>query len=141
MKSPETILRDAVYAALSGSISYNSVLVPVYSAIADPSSDLYIVLEETNSFEQSTKQLFSNDVTLTIEIVHYQDRAATYTIVDSIYNDMMEILLPSVNTPGFTVATGWQAVKVRAESTDFVEQVEQTIVRRIVRLKCSMIQY
>jgi len=140
MRSPETILRDAVYTALSGAVSYNSVIVPVFSAIADPSSDLYIVLEETSSFEQSDKQHFGNDVTLTMEIVHYQDRAATYVIVDSIYNDMMEILLPTVNVPGFTVAAGWQAVKVRVDTTDFVEQVEQVIVRRIIRLKCTMIQ-
>lgn len=141
MKSHETILRDAVYTALSGAVSYNSVIIPVYSAIADPSSDLYIVLEETNSFEQSDKQHFGNEVTLTIEIVHFQDRAMTYKIVDSIYNDMMEILLPSVNTAGFTVAAGWQAVKVRVDTTDFVEQVDRTIVRRIIRLKSTMIQY
>lgn len=140
MKSPETILRDGVYTALNGAVSYNATVIPVFAAIADPASDLYIVLEETNSFEGSTKQQFGNDVTLTLEIVHFQDRAATYKIVDSIYNDMMEILLPTVNTAGFTIAAGWQAVKVRVDTTDFVEQVEQTIVRRIIRLKCTMIQ-
>ena len=141
MKSPETILRDAVFTALDGQITYNAVTIPVYGGKADLGTDLYIVMEETNSFEGSNKQGFGNEVTLTLEIVHFQDRATTYKATDSIYNDMMEILLPSVNTPGFTLAAGWQAVKVRVDTSDFLEQAEQTIVRRIIRLKATIYQY
>lgn len=141
MKSPETILRDAVFTALDGQVSYNSVVVPVYSGKADPGDNLYIVMEETSSFEGSNKQGFGNEVTMTLEIVHFQDRATTYKATDSVYNDMMQILLPSVNTPGFTLAAGWQAVKVRVDTSDFLEQAEQTIVRRIIRLKATIYQY
>ena len=141
MKSPETILRDAVFTALDGQVSYNSVVVPVYSGKADPGDNLYIVMEETSSFEGSNKQGFGNEVTMTLEIVHFQDRATTYKATDSVYNDMMQILLPSVHTPGFTLAAGWQAVKVRVDTSDFLEQAEQTIVRRIIRLKATIYQY
>ena len=135
MKSPEIAIRDGVYAALNGTIS-----APVFGGKADPEASFYVVLEDITAFEQSTKTRFNNDVVFTLEIVQANLRAVSYKAVDTVYQEIMEILLPSVNEPGFSVA-GFQAVRVKVDSQDFVEQHLDIVVRKIIRLRCSMVEY
>ena len=135
MKSAETVLRDGVYAALAGNIS-----VDVFGANAEPGTGKYVVLEDTNTSPRFTKQYFNNDVVLQLEIVHFQDRAASYKDVDLIYQEIMEILLPTPMNPGFGVEAGWQVVLVQVDTNDFVEKHLEIVVRRIVRLRCTLIQ-
>ena len=139
MTPVSNVLRTAIYTALNGAITYNSNPVPVVSAIQEDGTPYYIVLEETTTSPDYDKHKFQTDITITIEIVDFQTRAASYKAVNDIYALMMAILLPSPFRAGFTLATGFQATNVQViGDNEILEQFQDIIVRKNIRLRCSI---
>lgn len=94
MKDPCDDIRDWLYTSLNGKITYNGLVVPVYSFPAADSTFPYIVIgEHSGEVEGGTKDSYMWDVTTILEI--YTSHAATfasYLPVNSISNSILQLL-------------------------------------------------
>lgn len=135
-------LREAVFTALNGNVSYNSANVPVFSGYAETTDSLYIVLESaTNNPAKNNKAKFYTSAVLNIEVVHTQDRAVSYKTVDDVFNIVKGVLLPAPWTAGFTLASPYKAKNPQIVFEDhLLEQTLEKIVRKIFRLQVEIEQ-
>ena len=112
--------RKAIYDALSGNVTYNSVQVPVYDekTFVTNTASVFILL--------STQQeigINDNDcawVTLSsidVEIVSKTASEVTKNAIDTISGTVMGIILPTRTTTGITQPSGFQVVNFERTST------------------------
>ena len=140
MKDVSGPYRAAIFTALNGNLSYNSVSVPVFSGYAETTDSLYVILENTSEVGDHNKNKFTTSSTITIEIINYQTRAVSYVALDDVYEQIMELLIPEPFTAGFTI-TGFQALNPEVTSVNhLIEQGLEKCVRKVFRLKTDIVQ-
>lgn len=133
--------RQAIFEALDGNVIYGGDPIPVVSAIAERNETFYIVMEGNSVSGISDKQKFASDATITIEIVDYQTRRASYKAVNEIYALILAILIPSPYKAGFAIGSPFQAECVEVVSEEeLFEQTFDKIVRKIFRIKAKIVQ-
>lgn len=132
----EKYYREAVYAALNG-IQYNGSPVPVFSGYAETEENLYIVLEGiTSNPDLRNKQKHITAATLVIEVVHTQERAISYKVVDEVGELLLAELIGTPNQALFTLDTDFKALNPEVVSTNYIiEETLNKIVRKIIRLR------
>lgn len=145
MKDTCKILRTAIFNALTGAITQNSVTVPVYDETvgAASTSDLYIILSTQSESSQDTSEAFITQSSIDIEIIDRRGFSASKDDLDDVYQSMMEILIPTTTTIGITVPGTHQFLNAVRDSsnTQAVSISEtQTILRRTTRLVFTIIQ-
>jgi hypothetical protein len=141
MKDVNGAYRAAIFSALNGNLSYNSVNVPVFSGYAEFDGNLYVVLENANDVQSNiNKNKFITQCTINIEIINYQTRGTSYVAVDNVYEQIMEILIPEPFKAGFT-ANGFQVMNPEVTSVNhLIEQGLEKVVRKIIRLRTGIVQ-
>ena len=142
MKDVHQEYRKQVYETLNGAVSYNSTVVPVYTYMAEPTGDLYIVLGATSGTpSNNNKAKFLTSSVLTIDIVHFQTRGVSTAVVDDVYGQCMELLITAPFTPGFTLASPFKAANIEVIMDDHIfEQGLDKVVRKVFRLRCEIEQ-
>lgn len=113
-------LRIAVLNALDGLLFYNAVNVPVYDekVKTGESPRLYVVL----STQQET-DIESNDSTwitqsgIDLEIVHKTGSEVSKNPIDEVYEDILEIIMPSIGTTGVTIPAAFQFLNLRRDQS------------------------
>lgn len=111
MKDTKKILRSAIYTALNGNITYNSVNVPVYDerVPGNTTSNLFIALstqQETDIDENDCTWV--TDSTIDFDIVNKTMSEVSKDINDTVYESVLEILLPTRLTVGLSTPSGFQ---------------------------------
>lgn len=146
MKDTKKILRTAIYNAISGSITYSSVSVPVYDERvpngATPS--MYIILstqQETDA--EPNDSVWITDSSIDIEIYNKTPSEASKDVVDSIYESMMEIIMPTTQTIGITVPAGFEfrnAKRGSCVTQSIVDTPTESVIISRVRLTFQIVQ-
>lgn len=139
MKGFKKQLREGIYSALNGNISCD---VFDGNANVDTSSDKWVVIGDVleggnnNSFET-----FRTDAITHLFICHKQKNAFSHDTVDDIENEILDILIPSVDTAGFSVS-GFQVtncVKVNSGYSDEFGESEN-LAKIILQIKTQLVQ-
>lgn len=142
MKDVHHEYRKSIFNTLNMSITVDGNDVPVFSGYAETTESIYIVLGAARAVPtDGNKNKFLTASTLTIDIVHFQDRAITYSVVDDIFGQCLELLIPKPFTAGFTMVSPFVPGNIEVTSDNHIE--EQSLnkcVRRVFNLKCTIEQ-
>ena len=133
MKDPSKQIRDWMYTALNGTVTYGSV-VPVYTFPDKDAALPYIVIGEMSSpGEDGTKDKYIAEYDVTVEIwTAHTGNTASYVPADTIANLILTILRTRT---GITV-TGFNVIKVnmRGMVTDRFLDDKQIIIYKSVNI-------
>jgi hypothetical protein len=111
MKDPSDSIRQWVYTVLSTHVTYNAVVVPVYSFAPKDAVMPYILIgEQLMTGEQGAKDSYMTDNEINIEIYSsHTANDATYKAVSSIAEDCLELLRTRLIV---TTITGYNSVSI-----------------------------
>ena len=146
MRDTKKILRHAIFNALDGQITYNSVAVPVVDEKIRNSapSDLFIVLStQSESPVERNSSSFNTLSSIDIDIVQKTGTEVSKDGIDDVYEDMLEIIFPSISTLGLTVPSGFQFQEgFRESASTFLVQdtPTQSVLVSRVRLTFIIVQ-
>lgn len=129
-------LRVGYYNALNGHIS-----VPVYGGQGSQTDSAFVIIAGITDTPANTLNGFRTDAVIDIDICHRQQNGFTYDRVDSIANEVLQLLIPDVDIAGFTVAS-FQVVNVQRIGARYIEEPgqDENMIRRILRIKQTLIQ-
>lgn len=146
MKDTKKILRHAVFNALDGQITYNSVAVPVVDEKIRNSapSDLFIVLStQTETAIERNSSAFMTNSSIDIDIVQKTGTEVSKDAIDDVCEDMLEIIFPAISSIGLTVPSGFQFQEWYRESCStslvVISETQSILVSR-VRLTFIIVQ-
>jgi hypothetical protein len=113
------ILRHAVFSVLNGSVTYNSVVIPVADEKRriPQTANLFIILGAQNEADDNTSDAFMTDSTIDIEIHHKTDYEVSKDAVDDLSNIILELLMPTPSSDGLPVQNLMQITCVHRSST------------------------
>ena len=146
MKDTKKILRHAVFNALDGQITYNSVAVPVVDEKIRNSapSDLFIVLStQTETPVERNSSSYNTVSSIDIDIVQKTGTEVSKDAIDDVCEDMLEIIFPAISSIGLTVPSGFQFQEGYRESCStslvVISETQSILVSR-VRLTFIIVQ-
>lgn len=142
MKDTKKILRHAVFNALNGNITYDGNNVPVYDE-KNENEDIYILLSNQQETNEDTDSYFMTRSTIDYEVVCRTGFSVSKDAIDDINEDILEILIPTQNTTGLTIPSGFQFLNVRRESSRTLSleiSPTESIVRNITTISATIIQ-
>lgn len=137
MKGVKKALREGYYAALSGVIS-----VPVDDGRGKVTQDKFVVIGDviegsnSNSFDR-----FRTDATIVLMICDRQTGGFTHDAVDDIEDEILQIVIPGVDTGGVTVA-GFQVTNVVKEGSGYSDEFgyPENMAKIILRIRQTLVQ-
>lgn len=146
MKDTKKILRTAIYNALSGNITYDSVAVPVFDEKAPDGNtyDRFIILstQQETSFDRNSSVWITNS-SIDIEIYDKTQSESSKDAVNDIYEDVLEIIFPTVSTIGITIPSGFEFQEGFRESS-VTQSIEisgtQSVMIERMRLVFTIVQ-
>ena len=126
MANRETAIRTAYYQSLNGNLSYNSINVPITDSIIPQGasdSPVYCVFDRQTAVLNKDGGFYiqSWNTTIDILIISKQGFSVSKEIVDSISEQIEEIIIPSASTNGLTAQTGWQIDNVFLDRAIFLD--------------------
>lgn len=139
MKGFKKQLREGIYTALSGNISCE---VFDGNASINTTSDKWVVIGDVleggnnNSFET-----FRTDAIVHLFICNKQKNAFSHDVVDDIENEILEILISSVDTAGFSVS-GFQVVNTQKVNSGYSDEFgsDENLAKIILQIKTQLVQ-
>ena len=146
MIDPVKELKDAYLTLLTGAVSYNGTVIPVYDEESDPAgNDFYIIVSSvTDTQVLNQKTHFWNELTIIIDVVTRLDNRITKPkeIGDVITGKILDLVLPTYGTSGIT-CPNFQVLQVVKESSQHLPILDtdtKKVVRRITRFRQQLIQ-
>ena len=146
MIDPIKELKDAYLTLLTGAVSYNGTVIPVYDEESDPAgNDFYIIVSSvTDTQVLNQKTNFWNELTIIIDVVTRLDNRITKPkeIGDVITGKILDLVLPTYGTSGIT-CPNFQVMQVVKESSQHLPILDtdtKKVVRRITRFRQQLIQ-
>jgi hypothetical protein len=127
-------LREGLYAALNGNIS-----VPVKDGIGN--GQACVIVGNITEVPSNTLDNFRTDVIVELDIVTLQKNSYSRDQADTIADEILSILIPSVDTAGFSVA-GFQVTCVQRIGGNYIDEPSDSgnIVRKILRIQQTLSQ-
>ena len=102
MKDCSNNVRTIYVNALNGNITWNSRNVPIYgSSPFNTPPEQYAIITNITEVADNTNNSFSNIVEVTIEVYSEQNKNNNMGQVDSISNQILNILIPDTQIDGF----------------------------------------
>ncbi len=138
MKDTKKILRHAIFAALDGAVIYDGNAVPVVDEKLrnNAPATLYIILgtQQETSIERNSSTWIKQS-SIDIEVIERTGTEVSKDAVNDVGELITEILLPTINTIGIAVPTGFQFSEAYVESastaTVILDNTESIVVERI----------
>ena len=146
MRDTMDILEMAVYNALNGQLSYNSVNIPVYDEKrrVGQSDNIYVILSTQQESEIETNDCaFVTLSSIDIEILHKTDYEVSKTVINNISNQILQILIPTQVTTGLAGVSGYQLLHVRREraiTRNFQITDSESIIAKIITITCQIVK-
>jgi hypothetical protein len=133
MKDTKKILRTAIFNALGG-LTYSGSSVPVYDEKqkTGQTNNLYVLLgtqQETDV--ESNDSTWITKSSIDIEIVHKTGSEVSKDVIDTTYENMMEILIPTPQTVGLTIPAGFQFLNATRDMS-LTQSVEITATESVL---------
>lgn len=131
------LLRKAYFQTLNGSLTFNSINVPVYDDIMwlGNSDNLYVLMTQNSSTDRSTQQSFSSEEEFQIQIVQLGTKV-NKQVLDNVANQIFSKVLPYPNQlnglsqqPGVLIDNLY---KLSDLYDSFKEANSKNVVRRII---------
>lgn len=137
MKNPAPYIRQAIFALLDGAITYAGVQVPVYESeyVGEP-VPYKIEIAGMDGFNRDDKAQANYDYSQEIEIIS-EGRSWVRKHVDTIGNEVLQIIKPNHYTTPFFGNGEWQVTKLKIQPPHYIEDIGadgSKIMRAIIRL-------
>lgn len=142
MKDNKKILRQAVFDALDGNVTYDGNPIPVYDEKND-NEPIYILLSNQQEFDDNTSDAFITRSTLDYEVVEQTGYSVSKDAIDDINDQILTIIFPTPSTTGLTMPTGFQFLNLRRESSRslaFEISATESIIRNITTITATIVQ-
>lgn len=114
MTEPGKALRDGFAAALDGELEYNTVNVPVFDQKVEGTHAMYVLMGKMRDDNRTNKTRFVTEKIFDLELFNVRHATAQSGVLDDIADQILEILIPTPQTIGFTVA-GYSVTFCRLE--------------------------
>lgn len=135
MKDPADVIRDWIYTALNGNVSYGGSAVAVYSFPGKDASMPYILIgEHYMTGEQGTKDAYINEHEIMIEIyTSSTGNRASYDSANSISNSVIQLL----RTRTQPTLTGYNCISLLVDNmvTDRITTDTNIIIYKSIQLR------
>lgn len=138
MKDTKKILRLAVFNALDGNVTYDGDTIPVVDEKLrnNAGASRYIVLStQQEVLTERNSSCWIKQSSIDIEVYETSETEVSKDSVNDIGEDITEIILPSINTVGLTVPSGFQFQEAYLESsttqTVFIDNNNSVVVERL----------
>jgi hypothetical protein len=104
MRDPSDEIRKWLYGVLNGQVTYNSVVVPVYSFPPKDAAMPYIqIAEQSSGPDEGTKDCYITRHTVTLEIyTSHTGNDASYVPVNTISNTALQLIRTRTKVTGLT---------------------------------------
>lgn len=144
----ETAIRTAYFQALNGNLTYDGVNIPITDSIikqGQSDSPVYIVLDKqtANLNRDGAFYMQSWNTTIDIWIVSKQAFSVSREIVDSISEQIENIITPDVTTNGLIEQVGYQINNVFLENVSFMEfrlSETQSIIPKVLTFSQKIVK-
>lgn len=127
MKDPIKATKEAYYTLLNGAITINGSNVSVYIGEGNKAeNNYYIILNAFSSESRDNKNIFCNDVTVSIDVCAKIINLLSdpYDSVDVITEKAFELILPTKTTTGLELGVNFEVKEVKmATSTHNAVQI------------------
>lgn len=139
------ILRHACNDLLNGSLSWQGTNVPVSDEkkkLGD-NVNLFVTFGTQQESEDNTSDAFITDSSIDIQIQQNSGFEVSKDGIDTVSNQIMEILMPTPMTDGFFTYNNFQITCVRREraiSRNFSITDSESIVAKIITITCKIVQ-
>jgi hypothetical protein len=137
-------IRKAYFDLLDGNIEYMGNPVNIYDELhEDGDEDYYVILSTQDDSDESTKQCFTTEHQITIDIVTRFLTSARKFPSENISDQILGFVLPTTQTAGLLSPVGLQITSVRflGSNSLSVEQIgNYKVVRKILRFGHKVVQ-
>ena len=145
MKDVSKPYRLAIFAALTGQLTYNTLAVPVYDEKQAVTGDekVFVLLSTQTSTPERADNLFARHASIDIEIIAKTGSEISKDVIDDVGDEILTILFPSYGVFGVTVPSGWQFAEAFYDSEiSRVFEISQTesILRKIIKISAIIVQ-
>lgn len=138
MREAGTQVRTSIYNALNGNVTIDTDPVGVFDGkfeeIANIDEGVWIIIGEQTSNDQSNKHQFASEEGIEILIANKTKNVGGKEIVESVSDEVMDIILPTVSTHGLTIASPFSIVFVKYDNSR-ANKVDQAIAKQFDNLK------
>jgi hypothetical protein len=138
MRDVGGVIRKAIFQALDGNITYNSAEVVIFDeAPTEGPSSQYILLSTQTENDARNNARFVHEGTILLDIVTVTGAYVTKEIAESISDQILDILLPTIGTTGITLDAGFNLTDLRRESANYLPMLQTDtakILRKVLRL-------
>lgn len=107
----EKSIRDAVFQALNGNLSYNSDEVFVYDSKLEGEDDLYVLITDQTAQYSGNFAEHAWDCSIILQIVSRTADTISRDIIDEVSKQIEDIIIESLPTlNGLVTQLGWQII-------------------------------
>lgn len=144
MKDTGYPLRKAFYELLDGNLLYNSIDVPVYDDVLMESADLYVILSSQTKSPSDNFCTFVSNCTITLDIVHKSQFTFTKDAVDSIHNQIGQLLSTGPGRNSLPFQSGFQFSTLQEDSFSYLPTlqsgVDGYITRKLITYRIRIVE-
>lgn len=145
MKDTHKPLRKAYYQLLKDVLVYDNTTIPVCDEKQKQGQDnsTCVILSTVSSNPTNTFNGFSREATIVLDIVCKTPSAVSKDIVDSIAEQILELVIPTPATNGLPAQNGFQILNVVLDNDrylNFSVSDTQSVMRRLLTFRQSINQ-
>jgi hypothetical protein len=138
-------VRTAFFQALNGLLTYSGAVVPVSdgSQSIPATTAMYVILGNQSSAQRNTFNGWATDETIDLDIIYKTATQGSRLPLDQVANQILEILLPTINTTALPVQEGLQFLNVVLSTNRYISLAlnsSNTVERRILTFKLYVAQ-
>lgn len=138
MREAGTEVRKSVYNALNGNVTIDADPVGVFDgkfeALPDIDEGVWIIIGEQNSTDQNTKHLFASQESIEVIIANKSQNVAGKEIVETVADEVLQIIIPTTKTHGLTVTSPYSITYVKYDNGRG-NKVDQGIAKQFDNIK------
>lgn len=132
------------YQCLAGNITYNGAPVNVYNVAVDSGDKFhYILIRPESESDGSNKSSFVTNPVVVIDIVTVHDGSIDASVVESIDDQIRQLLFPTRNAIGIEIDADFQLLNVIARNSTYLDGFDGTRheYRKVTRFENRVNQF
>lgn len=136
-------IRTAYLNILQNNVIYNGKAIPVYKEIPTITTpDKYIIIGSVNESPDNNNQVFVTNADIDIDIFCEQYRNRDLSVVDSIANTILNLLIPSTGVKDLNIDAQFQIFPIARTGIRYlnIENDDLYLTRKIITISNSVIQ-
>jgi len=133
LKDPALAIRTAYMTALSGNVSLNNAVVPVYDRVPNTAKEPYIRVSEQTGVDFSSKSCPGQETTILFDVVTRFPQGGGKRDADIISNQVMQIVIGGA----YPETNDFKVYHVQLDNVNTLEESGDTnyTVRKLIRIR------